>query len=295
MTLLTASKIAEVAVELLARSVVLPATVTRVGEADYSGSGGTVTVRVRNPIAARTQNTPGATITYDAADEIGVDVSLSHFYRGVVLTDEDLAYNLVDFGRQILAPSIAGVAARAEAALAGVMNAITPEVEFAATASASDTRATLLEVREALSTADVPAGNRFLAVSPSIATRLLGVDEFVKVNESGSTSALRDAVIGKVFGFTVVESNALTADEACAYHSSGFVFASKAPAPAQSAESASVSEGGLALRAVRDFDASKLAEVAVVSTFAGAAAVPNAEPASANDYPRVVKLGVASS
>jgi hypothetical protein len=85
----------------------------------------------------------------------------------------------------------------------------------------------------------------------------------VKANESGSASALRDAVIGRVYGFTVVESNALTEDEAVAYHSSGFVFATKAPSQVNGADSASVSENGIAMRAVRDFDPGVLSEVCI--------------------------------
>jgi hypothetical protein len=295
MAILTATQIAQLGVELLARSLVLTATVSRVAEADYTGSGGTVTVRVRQPRAAQTQ-TPGTQITFSTVNEVGVNVALAHLYEAVLLTDEDLNLKLEDFGRQILQPSIASVAEAAEGKIAAAMNALTPSVEFSATASAADTKGVILEARETMSTAKVPAGQRYLAVSPSIATRLLSVDEFVKANESGSTSALRDAIIGRVLGFTVVESPALTADEAVAYHKSGFVFASKAPAPAASADSSSISEGGVALRAVRDFDPNVLSEIAVVSTFAGAAAVNDVTPASdPADFPRLVKLGVGSS
>ena len=69
MPLLTAEAISSVAVELLGRSLVLPRTTTRVPSGDFPTTGGTVSLRVRVPRTARSQATPGATLTFDALDE----------------------------------------------------------------------------------------------------------------------------------------------------------------------------------------------------------------------------------
>lgn len=297
MAVLTAKRISRASIALLARSLVLPMTVTRVPGEDFKGSNGdTVTVRVPQPGASREQTTPGDTITYDDVTEVPVDVTLKHLYHGKLVTDEEMAYEVEDFARQISAVQIDAVATGAEQTLAAVMNALTPRIEFAGTASAADTKATLLEAREILGEAEVPASNRYLAVSPSIATRLLSVDEFVKVDESGSSTALREAVIGRVYGFTVVESPALDADEAVAYHSSGFVFANLTPvAPRGANDSASVTAQGIGLRQIFQYVPDKLSDASVVSTFAGAAAVNDVTPANdPTDYPRFVKIGVGS-
>lgn len=298
MAVLTASGIARVAIPLITRSLVLGRTVTMVPATGFTGPNGeTITVRVRKPRSARTQATAGGTITYDDQNEVAVEVTLSHLYDAYHITDEDLSLNLEDFASQISAPQAASVATGAEDALATAMNDLAVDDEFAATATAADTKATILAARETLSEADVPAGDRYLAVSPSIASRLLSLDELIRVDASGADSALRDAIIGRYLGFTVVESNGLDTDTAVAYHRSGFVWANKLPTTPRGAnETATVSRDGVSIRQIFQYDPDVLADASVLSTFAGAAAVHDeASPSLGSDYPRIVKLGVSST
>ncbi len=155
-------------------------------------------------------------------------------------------------------------------------------LSFDATPDPAADDAVVLAAREQLTNNDVPAGRRFLAVSPQIATRLLAVDKFSKVDDSGSPSALREAVLGRLYGLTVVESNGLDPGEGVAYHESAFAFATLSPALPQGASSAAaMTVQGIAARQVFDFDPSILSDVSVVSTFAGATLV---------DPDRLVKL-----
>ena len=81
-------------------------------------------------------------------------------------------------------------------------------------------------------------------------------------------------MIGRLYGFTIVESNALTAGTAVAYHRSGFAFANRAPEGVKYATDTSVfSEGGIALRHIFQGQPDILSDASVVSTFAGAAVV----------------------
>jgi hypothetical protein len=104
-----------------------------------------------------------------------------------------------------------------------------------------------------------------------------------------------------VYGFQVVESGAITPGTAKAYHQSGAVFVTKAPAIPRGAPSASgVAVNGLALRQVFGFDASTLSDASIISTFAGASIVVDSEPGSdesdADVEPvRVIGLEIASS
>lgn len=298
MAALTAQGISRVAVALLNRSLVLPRTVTRVPGADFDGPNGSVIqVRVRQPRTAKTQSSPGDALVANTVDEVPVSVTLAHLYDLHNLTDQEANYEIEDFSMQILRPQVEAVAIRAENQVAGAMNALTADLSFAATASDDDTEATILAAREALGEADCPAGDRFLAVSPSIATRMLSVDKFVKANEAGSVSALRDAIIGRIYGFTVVESNGLTADTAYAYHRSGFVLANRTPTPPRGAvESATSTEGGIGLRTLFQYDAAHAQDQHLVSTFAGASAVyDDADESSPADNFRFVAIDVASS
>lgn len=275
MAVLTSTGVANLSVGLLSRSIVLPNTVTRVTRADFpAGSGGVVTLRVPSPGAARTQASPGATITYDDVTEVGVNVTLSHLYNAKRVTDQELSYSLVDFGAQVASVQVDAVARGAEDLVAGAMNALASEATFALAASEANTVAVLLAARQALSAANVPAGDRFLAVSPEIATRLLSMEGLRDAGRAGDAGALRDATIGNVFGFTVVESNALTAGTAVAYHRTGFAFANVLPATPRGAnDTATANFGGVALRHLFQYQPDILSDASVVSTFAGAATV----------------------
>ncbi len=297
MALLTAQGIARVAIPLLRRSLVLARTVTMVPIPGFAPPNGeTVTVRVRTPRTARKQTTRGAAITYDDQDEVGVDVTLAHIYDAYHITDEELSFDLEDFATQITEPQTVSVATGAEDELADAMNALEAdaEIEFAATADVDDTKAVILAARQAITEGLVPAGMRYAAVSPSIATRILSVPDFVKVNESGSPSALRDAIIGRLSGFTFVESPGLDDDTAVFYHRSGFVLGNKQPAaPRGATSSAGVISEGLAIRQIFQYDPDVLSDASVLSTFAGASVVYEDE--SETDHPRSIKVGVASS
>ncbi len=307
MSLLTAQGIANVALPLLRRQLSLPRTVTMVAGGDFSGpNGSTITVRVPTPSSAREQSSAGASITYDAIHEVAVDVTLAHLYNAHLITDEEANLELVDFGRQILLPQTASVAIGAEDELADVMNAValSATVEFAATASSADTIAAILGAREFLSNNDAPQADRWAAVAPDIATRILSVDNFVRVDATGSDDALRNAMIGRLYGFNFVESTALDAGTAVFYHRSGFVMANRTPAPPRSgsAESGTASDGGIGLRTILQYVPDNLSDASVISTFAGAAAVIDendesgaSDLASPDDRVRYIRVGTASS
>lgn len=288
MALITAEAISTVAVELLQRMAVLPRTATRVPSQEYSGTGGTVTMRVRQPRTAHEQSTPGSAISVDTIDEVGVDVAVRHFYSAVALTDETRTLEVVDFARQVLEPSLASVVTRSEVLVADVLNDLTPEDTF----TDDNIEAALLHLREVLSTNDVPAGNRWAVASPDVMTAILGIDKFSRLDATGSPSALRDAVVGRLFGLTVLESNSLDPGTLVGYHTSGLAFASLAPVrPEGAASSASASQDGFALRVVQDYDVGHLSDVLAVSTFAGASVVYE-DGDTATDLKRVVKLEI---
>jgi len=285
MPFLTAEGISKLVVELLSRALVLPQTVLRVPGRDFSGpNGATVTIRVPKRRTANEQITPGTDISgsFAAIDEDPISLTVHHLFDAALVTDEDLTLGIEAFGRQVSAPQVAAVAELAEDQLAEVMNDMA--AAFPLTGNIEDD---VLQAREMLTDNRVPAGRRYLAVSPDVATEMLKLDKFSRVDTSGSPSALRDAVLGKIYGLTVVESNALSAGTGVAYHESGFAFASLSPAIPQGASSAAqATANGIAIRQLFAFIPAILSDVSVVSTFAGAVLV---------DADRVVKIGEVGS
>lgn len=290
MAVLTAQSISSLALELLRRSLVLPRTVARVPGGEFSGpNGATITVRVRQSRQSRVQETPGAPISYDAINEVSVPVTVRHLYDATRLSDTDVSLGIADFGRQVTAPQVASVALGAETELAAAMNALDSTIEVT---SSSDVADAVLAAREFLTAEQCPAGGRWLAVSPEFATLLLKVDKFTRVDQSGSPSALRDAVLGRLYGLIVVESAALNPGTALAYHESGIVWASRAPAiPRGSTNAATMNEDGIALRQVFAYDVGVLSDVSAIDTFAGASVVYE-DGAPGNVLSRVVKLAM---
>lgn len=83
-------------------------------------------------------------------------------------------------------------------------------------------------LRQALVVNKVPTAGRYLAVNPDFAAFLLGPDSsLVKVDQAGSDGELRNGVLGRLLGFTVIETPLLgTAGKAAAvaYHTSSVAY-----------------------------------------------------------------------
>ncbi len=268
---ITAKGISSLAIPLLARRLVLPMTVARVPGGEFSGDNGdTITIRVPQPGAASVQNTPSAEISYDDVNEVGVDVSLSHIYHAKRVSDEELTLDIVDFASQITAVQVDAVARGAENTLATEINNVAADTTNVDGSSAQAVRDAILQAAEALSDNDVPEDDRYFAIGTGVRTAILNIPEFVRVDASGDDASLRQAIVGQLFGFTFVVSPALDKFGATAYHRTGFAMANRAPvAPRGANDSASVSEGGLALRQIFQYVPDRLSDASVVSTFAG--------------------------
>lgn len=65
----------------------------------------------------------------------------------------------------------------------------------------------IVGARTKLAQANVPSAGRFLVVDPATVGQLLLDSRFIKVNESGTDDGLRNGVVGRAGGFTIMESN----------------------------------------------------------------------------------------
>lgn len=275
-TLQTDARISALSVEILARQFSLPNTVARQSFTDFTGGAGdTITVRVRDKLAARTRATAAGddAITRDAITETGVDVTLAEVYSAVPVTNFEWQLELQDFASQILAPQMAGVAEAAEGYLLTAMNGLAADESFDLTASADDTEDKLIAASEELDNNDVPMSGRYLAISPAIKSRMLKVPNFVRADGIGNGTAIERATFGDILGFTVVVSNGLTSGTAVAYHRSSFAFAAGARSAPDSVEGAVSSTDGLSMLWLRQWNADTLNTESVGQLFAGASAV----------------------
>lgn len=86
-------------------------------------------------------------------------------------------------------------------------------------------KADVLDARKRMNNADISQADRFAVVNPDQASQLLNISEFTRVDEAGGSGALRNGEIGKLFGFTWLESSQATSGTVSFYHKSGIVHA----------------------------------------------------------------------
>lgn len=265
-----AGKIASTALGLLMPDLVLARTVNRDYENDFGGGVGNV-VNVRRPLSlSGNSRAYGATtaITVTSLTEPAVQaVTLDrHIYSAVSLTEEDMNFNLEDFGRQVLLPQTTALGFDIEKAVADEIAATTDTGNV----WGSDYIGAFTDARKVLRDMGVPVTGMVAAVGTAVAAALLKTDLLRKNNESGTADALRNATIGRIMGFDIVESNLLPEDEGFFYHRDAFTLAVRAPrVPEGVTFGKSVSGNGFALRYIRDYDPTVLADRSIVSTFIG--------------------------
>lgn len=272
-TFITPSVVARTAVGLLSRQIVLPALVWRDFDTEFNGKiGDSVTVRVPAVLSAREyawQNNRASAITLDDVTESSLTVELDKIpYSAVAVTDEDLDLNIENFGNQILQPQVRAVAEKLESYVAAEMSGAT----YSTSLELDDDEPfnTLIDAAAALNAADVPRSDRVLVCGSAFEAVLLKSEKVNRVDQSGQASALRDALINRLAGFTIVGSNAIDVNTAYAFHKSAFILATRAPVVPQGAVSgATTSYQGLSVRWIRDYDADHLQDRSVVDAFAG--------------------------
>jgi hypothetical protein len=273
-------RIAAAALGVLRRELILPRLVTRLGVADFRGAlNDTITIRVPSILAARdyewrTRNDP---IVVDFIEEVGIPVVLDkHVYSAIAVTDEELTLDIVDFTTQVLMPQMIAVAERLETLVAEAIIGASfglADVQFVEGTEDGFYDA-LVDARKELNDANVPAEGRVALIGSSIEAAGLKEESIRAADQSGSTDALRNAVLGQVAGFTVVQSNSVPEEFGVAFHRTAFAFANVAPeVPSGAPFGASKAESGLAMRWLRDYDTAYLRDRSVVSAFAGASSV----------------------
>lgn len=235
----------------------------------------TVTLKVPAYMNGRTRVMRSTTaIELDDLTETSVDVTLdTHAYKALRVTDEEMTLDILNFGEQVTAPAMSAVVRVVDDAVGAEMAAATPEVDV--TLNESDPYLGIVDARVALNNHGVPAGQRFLAVGSNVEAALLKSNRLSQFDTSGSSDALREAIIGRIGGFTAVTAIGLDPDIAIAAHRTAFPLALVAPdVPAGASWGTKSTYRGLQLRVLRDYaptDSSGPADRLLTDTFLGTA------------------------
>lgn len=300
---LKANRIASAALGVLQREIVLPGLVWRDPVGSFHGvAGDTVTIRVPARGVARSRPLRGTRptasegegiIQLDELTETSVDVVLDEdIYNAIAITDEELTLDITDFGAQILLPQARAVAEGLENKLAATMvnasylNTVTiPRSLIPGTATPStqdwDMFRGLVEARRLLNVANVPQDDRIVVVGSNMEAAFLNDPHLNRFNQSGSDSALRDAIIGDMAGFKrIVVSNALPVGFGVAYHRSAFVMSMQAPEiPRGAPMGATRGNSGLNMRWLMDYDFRNLQDRSVLDCYVGTGVIADGKTA----------------
>jgi hypothetical protein len=282
--------IASAALGILEREIVLPSLVWNYGIEDFRGAfGDTVTLRVPARLDARTRALRStATITLDDVNEIGVDIKLKNdVYSAVRVTDAELTLDIKDFGRQVLQPQVVAVAREMENQVAEVIEnvAYTAAADFTiandATQASHRIANSFLAARNYLNKQFVPVADRVIVMGSDVEQAVLQSDQFNRYDSTGQTpSAIVDARVTTIAGCPAYVSQALDPTRAYMFHKAAFAVAMAAPVvPDGATFGVQQSYNGMAMRWLRDYDATVLADRSIVNAYIGANAVTDGKSA----------------
>lgn len=282
-------KIAATAAVALEQALVVPALFQREGIDAYKGAkNDTINVKVEGVLPFRIyewrsgepgSSTPGVrqAIQFDEYAERTVAVKFGgNIYSAVKLTDEQNEFDLNGWAKLMSKQTEAigrGLEHEAVQTLLNQSYAVTLGGNVAARGGQDDLRKTLIRAREVLNRFMVPKEGRVLLVGTGWETALLSDEKLNlagNVGEQEAVSALREAAIGRRFGFDIVVSQEVPSDAAFAMHRSAFIFATGAPTVPQSIKAGgTAAHEGVALRWLQDYDADHLTDRSVVNTYKG--------------------------
>jgi hypothetical protein len=175
---------------------------------DYEGDirNGGETVKITG-FTSPTIKTYAGSITRDALTDSTQSLNIDQQkYYAYLVDDVDRVQAAGSFDA-VQADAGAGLADTAEDFVLTTMLSGGTSAGTAAVTSSALADTAVVNIRTALVKAKVPTANRYLAVNPEAAAFLMGSGtSLFKANESGSDETIRNGVIGRYRGFTVVET-----------------------------------------------------------------------------------------
>lgn len=281
-TFITPSVIAKVGLAKLYNTIVLAGLVNRDYDDDFAGKvGDTITIKSPASFTAQVFNRNSGIQLQDATEGSTTATLDTLLDVSFAVTAEELSLKITDFQKQLLDPAMEALAQDIDGRLAEALVDAAERAGGGGTASqgAGTPSSTIRTARAILGRNKLPMENRYAVLSPEAAAKMLGEDLLVRADASGSTAALRDALIGRVHGFGTYETQTLGYGpndkgqaDGIAFHRDAVALISRTlPAPEGVAPSqvAIANYKGLGLRVVKAYDINKKQDVVSIDTLIG--------------------------
>ena len=281
-TLYTPEQAAQATLTDLRYLSVLPRTVRLDFSNEFvAGRGQTVNVLAPASVGdarvyTKAQRDAREAIQFDELEQTWFPVTLEdQIYKAIRVPDDFNTFTLKDANAQVYIPMAKSVVDGLAAPLVTQMSAITNDTDTPIEDVAADggnILKVLIQANQVLNQRKIPREGRTLAVGTEVEAAILGLPQLQKVNESGdSGDLLRNASIGRLFGFNIIVAPELPSNFAVAYHKDAFAFITRPSRKAQGAAwSGTASQDGFALRVLQHYNPLQLEDQVVVDTFYGA-------------------------
>lgn len=277
-----AKKQAQFALPMVEKQLVLPLLMTIVGKENFTGAkNDTVNFKLRDGsiATARDYDFRGRTgpVVLDDIFQAGGNFPVrlnTHIVSATGLEDEHFTLDDIQFATDVLAPQVTAVVDRVEAKALAAIRGTTSIKHTVSFGGDVDPHLVAVEAKRLMDSEKVaPYSGRVFVVGNDIAAAFRASDRLARYDSTGlaGTPALRDAVIGALSGSPVVEHNGLAADEGFYLHGTSFLLANAAPDVPRGAVTGNsgISQRGVSVRWIQDYDANYLRDRSIVSTFMG--------------------------
>lgn len=236
-----------------------------------------VSLKVPSSLFARERDLDDVTtkIVLDSINEQRETIHLDpkHTHSAVGLSEADLNLNLTNFTEQVLAVQAEAIIEKLEHKVATKLQGVPLDPVLAW--DESNPIGVFTKLRKRLRDNGVAQTGLQVVVGTDIYAQLLDANAITDVSQSGSTAALREGGVGKVRGFTLVESNRIGEGEILALHRDAVSLVTRAPMkPLGASYGAAVSQSGFSLRYLRDYDQDVTQDRSLVSTFSAVGILP---------------------
>lgn len=279
------TKIVETALALLEREVVLPNLVWKDAVSGFEGAANdTISIRLPAFLTANVRDLRSSDARVRSkAEQRKVDVTLDKDLQvDIELSDEEYTLDIVSLARDVISPAMDAIVRGYEDEVATLIEGATYNTSI--TINEAAPYHSVVDARKALNDANVPFSGRALVVGSSVEAAILKDDQFAEADKAGDSNALRDAMIGRIAGFNVFTSNAITPTKAFAFHRTAYALVSRAPVvPRGAAWGSTLSRGGFAIRVLEHLDASTdIIDVLACDAWVGSSVVEDRGEIDAN-------------
>ena len=248
-TFTTVKNIARQALPRLIENLVFPNLVHRDFSEDFELGKG-ATIQVRKPVILTAEEFNGTINTQDVTEET-IDVTLDKLATvDVAFSAMERATNVDDLNRLFIEPAAVALAQKINTDGLALLSGVT-----ASEAVDPKSLDAFAQASKVLSKANVPVTPRYGVWTPDAEAAFRTVPSIVNAEKSGTTEALRNGSIGRIFGIENYMAQGITGDIlGAAFHPYAFAFVTRPLAQPYSVESYTTSYNGITLRVSRAYD-----------------------------------------